>query len=56
MLGAWNEDGKGPSIWDTLTHNHPELIADHLTADIGPDSYHHYKDDIEALKQVGVSQ
>ena len=55
-LGAWNEDGKGMNIWDTLTHNHPELIADHLTADVGPDSYHFYKDDIEALKQVGVRQ
>lgn len=21
--GAANEDGRGPSIWDTFTHNHP---------------------------------
>lgn len=54
--GGWKEDGKGPSIWDTLTHNHPELIADHLTADVGPDSYHFYKKDVESLKHVGVNK
>lgn len=53
--GGWKDDGKGPSIWDTLTHNHPELIADHTTADVGPDSYHFYKSDVKALKQVGVN-
>lgn len=53
--GGWNADGKGPSIWDTLTHDHPELVADHMTADVGPDSYHFFQKDIEALKKVGVS-
>lgn len=54
--GGWKADGKGPSIWDTLTHTHPELIADHSTADVGPDSYHFYKNDVKALKQVGVNK
>lgn len=52
--GGWNADGKGSSIWDTFTHNHPELIADHTTADVGADSYHLYEHDIAALKEVGV--
>lgn len=52
--GAWNIDGKTPSIWDTFTHNHPELIADHSTGDVGGDSYHLYRKDIEALKEIGV--
>lgn len=53
--GAWNLDGKTPSIWDTMTHDHPELIAESATGDIGADSYHFYKEDVKALKSVGVS-
>lgn len=52
--GAWNVDGKGPSIWDKMTHDHPEKVADRSNADIGPDSYHRYEDDIRALKDTGV--
>ena len=53
--GAWNLDGKTPSIWDTMTHDHPELIAERANGDVGPDSYHFYKEDVKALKSVGVS-
>lgn len=53
--GAWNESGKCPSIWDTFTHDHPELIADGSNGDVSADSYHFYRDDIAALKHVGVS-
>jgi beta-glucosidase/6-phospho-beta-glucosidase/beta-galactosidase len=53
--GGWNADGKGPSIWDNFVHNYPEFIADHSNADVGPDSYHFYKKDVEALKRVGVN-
>ncbi|KAG5671417.1 hypothetical protein PVAND_001615 [Polypedilum vanderplanki] len=54
--GAWNEDGKSPSVWDTYTHNHPEKIADHSNGDIAADSYHFYKKDVEALKSIGFKQ
>lgn len=52
--GAWNEDGKSPSVWDTFTHDHPELIAGGVNNDVGPDSYHLYNDDIDAINHVGV--
>jgi beta-glucosidase/6-phospho-beta-glucosidase/beta-galactosidase len=54
--GGWNADGKGPSIWDNFVHNHPDFIVDHSNADVGPDSYHFYKKDVEALKRVGVNK
>ncbi|XP_019545090.3 myrosinase 1 [Aedes albopictus] len=51
--GAWNADGKGPSVWDTLTHNHPDAVVDRATGDIACDSYNRYQEDIAALKEVG---
>ncbi|XP_033609437.1 myrosinase 1 isoform X3 [Cryptotermes secundus] len=51
--GAWNESGKGVSIWDTYVHTRP-FIVDGSTGDIAADSYHLYKQDIKALKELGV--
>jgi len=47
--------GKGPSIWDTYTHEHPERIADRSNGDIAANSYYKYKDDIRAIKEMGVN-
>ena len=54
--GGWNADGKTPSIWDTFTHNFPKAIADGENGDVSADSYHLFKDDIKALKEVGVTE
>lgn len=54
--GAWDVDGKSPSIWDDFTHDHPELIADRSSGDVSADSYHLFMDDIAALKQIGVEK
>lgn len=49
--GAFDRDGKGPSIWDTFTRGGTRMV----TGDVGSDSYHNIHADIRAIKQLGVS-
>ncbi|XP_064613344.1 lactase/phlorizin hydrolase-like [Liolophura sinensis] len=51
--GGWNAEGKGPSIWDTFSHN--GRIYNHQTGDVACDSYHKYREDVKMLKELGVS-
>lgn len=53
--GGWNADGKGPSIWDQFTHDHPEAVIDRSNGDVAADSYHFYEDDVKLIKSLGVS-
>lgn len=53
--GAWNIDGRTPSIWDTFTHDYPGLIRDKSNGDVSADSYHLYEKDVQELKQIGVN-
>src|SRR5262249_8894110 len=52
--GAWNEDGKGPSIWDTFAHT-PGHIARGDTGDVANDHYHRYKEDVALMKSIGAT-
>ncbi|XP_054793033.1 vicianin hydrolase-like isoform X2 [Prosopis cineraria] len=52
--GAANIDGKGPSIWDTFTKQHPEKISDQSTGDVADDFYHRYKSDVQLMKKIGL--
>jgi beta-glucosidase len=52
--GAWNEDGKGPSIWDTFAHT-PGKIKNGDTGDVAIDHYHRYKEDVQVMKDMGVT-
>jgi beta-glucosidase len=49
--GAWNEDGKGESIWDRYTHT-VGRIKGGATGDGACDQYHRYPQDIAILKQL----
>ncbi|GMH20599.1 hypothetical protein Nepgr_022440 [Nepenthes gracilis] len=52
--GAAHEDGRGLSIWDTFTKQHPEKITDHSNADVADDFYHRYKEDVRLMKEMGL--
>src|SRR5271156_1934293 len=49
--GAWNEDGKGESIWDRFTHT-PGKVRGAATGDVTCDDYHRFREDIEIVKQL----
>jgi beta-glucosidase len=51
--GAWNEDGKGESIWDRFSHT-PGNIKNGDTGDVACDHYHRYKEDVALLKELGI--
>ena len=52
--GAWNEDGKGPSIWDTFAHT-PGKMKNGDTGDVAIDHYHRYKEDVTVIRDLGAN-
>ena len=50
--GAAFEDGKGPSIWDTFTHEGGHVREDD-TGDVACDFYHRYEEDADLLAGLG---
>ena len=51
--GGWNEDGKGPSVWDTFSHT-PGKVARGDTGDVACDHYHRWREDIELMRDLGL--
>ena len=51
--GAADEDGKGPSIWDTFAHTEGR-ISDGSTGDVACDHYHRYGEDVALMKRLGT--
>ncbi|GIX42386.1 MAG: beta-glucosidase [Leptospiraceae bacterium] len=57
--GAWNEDGKGESIWDRFTHTKSlnpfkQRIYQNQNGDIACDHYHRYKEDLDLMKELSI--
>lgn len=52
--GATTEDGRGPSIWDTFAAK-PGFIADGSTGDPATDHYHRWRDDLDLLAELGLT-
>lgn len=62
LEGAYDEDGKGLSIADFMTlgsHKHPRELTDTIDTNkyypnhLGNDFYHHYKEDIKLMAEMG---
>ncbi|CAN6164176.1 unnamed protein product [Urochloa humidicola] len=51
--GAYNEDGKGLSVWDKFTHI-PGKILNNDNGDVANDMYHRYKEDVQLLKDMNL--
>jgi beta-glucosidase len=51
--GAWDEDGKGESIWDRFSHIPGKVLAGD-TGDVACDHYHRWRDDIALMKNLGL--
>ena len=51
--GAWNEDGKGESIWDRFSHT-PGKVQNGDTGDVACDHYHRWADDVQLMADIGL--
>ncbi len=51
--GAADQDGRGPSIWDTFTHTKGRII-DGSSGDVACDHYHRYQEDVDIIAGLGL--
>jgi beta-glucosidase len=52
--GAWQVDGKGPSIWDRFAQT-PGRIKDGATGNVACDHYHRWREDIALMRQLQLN-
>lgn len=52
--GAWNEGGRGLSIWDTFSHA-PGRTYHGDNGDSAADHYHRWKEDIGLMTEIGIN-
>jgi beta-glucosidase len=51
--GAYDEDGRGESIWDRFSKT-PGMVRDGDTGDTACDHYHRWADDIAIMRELGL--
>ena len=51
--GAVDEDGRGPSIWDTFSHT-PGKVWNGDTGDVADDHYHRLDADLDLMAELGL--
>jgi beta-glucosidase len=52
--GAVHEDGRGTSTWDTFSHT-PGKTLNGDTGDVAADHYHRLEEDLELMRELGLS-
>ena len=52
--GAYDQDGKGLSIWDVFTEKRSK-IKDRSNAKIATDFYHRFQEDIDLAVSLGLT-
>jgi len=52
--GAWNEDGKGESVWDRFAHT-PGKILDGSSGAVACDHYHRYREDVALMRSLHLN-
>lgn len=52
--GAAELDGRGPSVWDRFSHE-PGRIANGDNGDVACDHYHHWREDVALMRDMGVN-
>lgn len=51
--GAWNEDGRGLSVWDVFCHEPGNIACGH-TGNVACDHYHRFKEDVALMRSLGI--
>jgi len=51
--GAFDEDGRTPSIWDTFSKTEGKVV-NMDNGDVACDHYHRYKEDVALIKELGA--
>ena len=50
--GAYNEGGRGPSIWDSpYSDGH---VVGNMNGNVATDHYHRYKEDVALMQKIGL--
>ncbi|MBT1170635.1 family 1 glycosylhydrolase [Bifidobacterium sp. SO4] len=52
--GAWNVDGKVPSVWDTAFNAGRLRVPDGSDLGVAADEYHHLDEDLDLLGELGA--
>lgn len=51
--GAYQEDGRGMSIWDDFSHT-PGKVKNNDNGDVACDHYHRFREDVALMKKLGL--